>query len=271
MKKCLISIPTYNRLSFTKRCVQGVLDTVDPELYDLIITDDCSTDGTQDWLRDLKQSHPEISINLFKEWVPGVVKILNFNLLRRGYAQHWVSMDNDVVHIQDGWLNKILDIFTEDGGIGFISVKPTDVDARQEVFPIHNKYPIELTWCLPNTTSVIRYEAMNDIGLYCESYPWTGFDYDIAARIYKLGYITGYYCTKRTNSNDYIEALNLGRGLLESNERLGYSQEVNDFLKLAEHESSILLQSRLPWIQVECEFINENKTCMTEFNNYEEL
>jgi len=46
-------IPTYNTLELTKKCLDSLIATVDMQDYEVIIIDDCSTDGTREYLSKL--------------------------------------------------------------------------------------------------------------------------------------------------------------------------------------------------------------------------
>jgi len=48
-----VIIPTYNRLNLLKRAVNSVLDQSFKD-FEIIIVDDCSTDGTWEWLKSIK-------------------------------------------------------------------------------------------------------------------------------------------------------------------------------------------------------------------------
>ena len=51
MEKVIVAIPTFNNLKFTKMCVTSIREnTTIP--YELLIIDDCSTDGTVEWVKE---------------------------------------------------------------------------------------------------------------------------------------------------------------------------------------------------------------------------
>ena len=58
----------YNERAFIRKCVQNILDASLPEGLEseLVIVDDCSTDGTFEILQDLEREHPE-SIRLLRQ------------------------------------------------------------------------------------------------------------------------------------------------------------------------------------------------------------
>ena len=50
-KKTLLAITTYNQLEYTKQCI-GSIKKLDEVPFDIIIIDDCSSDGTVQWCKD---------------------------------------------------------------------------------------------------------------------------------------------------------------------------------------------------------------------------
>ena len=57
-----VIIPTYNRLNLLKRAVNSVLDQ-SFKGFEIIIVDDCSTDGTWEWLKSIKNEKIRIYRN----------------------------------------------------------------------------------------------------------------------------------------------------------------------------------------------------------------
>lgn len=270
IKPVYITVSLFNRLSFSKRCIKSILDHTDKEKYELTIIDDCSTDGTQEWLRELKKDNPEINIYLFKEWVPGVARCLNFSMSKKDKSQFWVSMDNDIVHIQDNWLDKMLDIYKKDDAVGIVAVKSPWNDSIGDVYPIDDILPIEITTCIPNKCTMLSPDLLNDIGGYCDDYSWTGFDYDITARAVKLGYKAGYYCTSVTNPKDYIDVIDLGIDPIELEKIPKYEDHIYKWMKEADKYSNKLLLNRSYHIllgSIDLYSVSE----MRNFRNYEEL
>ena len=59
-----IIILTYNNLEYTRQCVESVLEHSDSPSYEMITVDNASSDGTQDYLRELAEAHPNVRILL---------------------------------------------------------------------------------------------------------------------------------------------------------------------------------------------------------------
>ena len=53
VKSVSFVIPVYNQLDYTKQCLESIARCTD-QPYELIIVNNASTDGTQEFLRDVK-------------------------------------------------------------------------------------------------------------------------------------------------------------------------------------------------------------------------
>ncbi len=48
-----VSVAVFNKLEYTIQCLQSIFRTCDPALYDLVIVNNASTDGTTEWLNNV--------------------------------------------------------------------------------------------------------------------------------------------------------------------------------------------------------------------------
>lgn len=93
-----IVLITHNRLDVTQKCIKSILDhTVG---YELIVVDNGSTDGTVEWLENLRRA----TVIRNKENL-GVPKARNQGI-RATRHEYIVIMDNDVV-VKGGWLDEL--------------------------------------------------------------------------------------------------------------------------------------------------------------------
>lgn len=107
-----IMLVTFNRLELTKRMLNSFFKNIDSN-YRLIIVDNGSTDGTVEWLQQLK---PEGSLcqgyhTHFNEKNMGIAIGRNQGLLiSNKYQDSWLcTIDNDV-ELHQGWLTECLSI-----------------------------------------------------------------------------------------------------------------------------------------------------------------
>lgn len=103
-----ILIATCNRLPYLKKCIQSILDTTDnPEIY---IVDDCSTDGTREFLKTLDAKC------FFNEEIQGTAN--NYNFLVEQTKDEWFVITNDDMFFHSGWQKAVLEISKrEDCGV----------------------------------------------------------------------------------------------------------------------------------------------------------
>jgi glycosyltransferase involved in cell wall biosynthesis len=57
--KASVLIATYNQLQYIEKAIESVLSQETEYEYEIIISDDCSTDGTQEILSKFKNNHPD--------------------------------------------------------------------------------------------------------------------------------------------------------------------------------------------------------------------
>lgn len=101
-----IILVTHNRLEFTKKCILALFEHTSGE-FNLIIIDNASTDGTQEYLLGLKKmiSVKQIICNTQNL---GLEMALNQGL-KHVETKRFVTMDNDII-VSAGWLQKLTHI-----------------------------------------------------------------------------------------------------------------------------------------------------------------
>ena len=112
-KKIITCVITHNRLDYTKKCLQSYINTTNRDEVFLVVVDNASSDGTQDWLQGIDAIDMLIlnEQNIF----PGgavnqgwnlALEVCNTKLLHRS--------DNDGEY-QHGWLESVEKVFEWDG------------------------------------------------------------------------------------------------------------------------------------------------------------
>jgi len=90
--KITVFIPTYNRLDFLKRSVKSVLKQGD--FVKILILDNASTDGTREWLEEVRKESPQIEIIVHKENIGAVGNFqFGFNSVQTEYLIPLASDD----------------------------------------------------------------------------------------------------------------------------------------------------------------------------------
>lgn len=127
-----IIIPVFNNLHLTQQCLDSIFQNTTPEIYEVIVIDNGSTDGSQEQLQSL---------------VPRIRYIRNSRNLffargcNRGAwaarSKNLVFLNNDTV-VKPGWLEAMLEVLAESPEIGIVGNK--------QLFPDTNPIYSGLVW-----------------------------------------------------------------------------------------------------------------------------
>lgn len=117
MKSSLI-ILTYNELEEgTIPCVESIYKYTEISDFELIIVDNCSTDGTQDYLKKLKEQYTNVKIQL-NEQNKGFAAGINDGL-KLADGEFLFILNNDIMVTPD-WLNKLVEPLKNNPETGLI-------------------------------------------------------------------------------------------------------------------------------------------------------
>ena len=103
--KVSLVILTYNNLNYTRQCLESIYAKTAYPNFEVIIVDNASTDGTQDYLINFSASHPNCRILLNPEnrgFSAG-----NNQGVAASDGEYLVFLNNDVV-VTPGWLSRLL-------------------------------------------------------------------------------------------------------------------------------------------------------------------
>lgn len=115
-----IIIPVYNKLEYTKQCLNALLETIEVGKTEIIIVDNASTDDTPKWLHDFSKKWPHIKVLRQKENL-GFAKACNIGAkIARG--KYLLFLNNDTVPLRD-WLDELLQAIESDNRIGIVGSK----------------------------------------------------------------------------------------------------------------------------------------------------
>jgi len=100
--------PTFNRKEMLKDVIKCLLDQTYKN-WELIIIDDCSTDGTEEMMKEYKKNS-QIRYYRNEENLknPGINRNKGFNLAKGDYV---VFMDDDDYYIDNAYFERVLNIF----------------------------------------------------------------------------------------------------------------------------------------------------------------
>ncbi len=118
-----IIIPMFNQLHFTQACLASLQEHQGTERFEVIVVDDCSTDGTA-------KSIPRIPgvVYLRNEKNFGFIASCNRGAEKAG-GQYLVFLNNDTL-VTDGWLSALFDTFAEEPRAGIVGSKLLYPDGR---------------------------------------------------------------------------------------------------------------------------------------------
>ena len=108
---CSIIIPVFNQLSFTKQCLQSIVEHTRDTPFEIVVVDNGSSDGTSEFLASFARDHAN-------------TKVISFDS-NRGYAEannegakissgtYFAFLNNDTI-VTDGWLKALFDTSSRD-------------------------------------------------------------------------------------------------------------------------------------------------------------
>jgi GT2 family glycosyltransferase/glycosyltransferase involved in cell wall biosynthesis len=100
-----IIVVSFNNLVFTRLCLESVLDNTAVEDFELIVVDNGSTDGSQEYLENLSDLNEPVSIQL-NDHNLGFARACNQGL-ERARGDVLVLLNNDTV-VPPGWLSELV-------------------------------------------------------------------------------------------------------------------------------------------------------------------
>jgi GT2 family glycosyltransferase/glycosyltransferase involved in cell wall biosynthesis/ADP-heptose:LPS heptosyltransferase/2-polyprenyl-3-methyl-5-hydroxy-6-metoxy-1,4-benzoquinol methylase/thioredoxin-like negative regulator of GroEL len=200
-----IIIPVFNKIDFTKKCLQAVAKNTEYSNYEVIILDNGSTDGTKEFLDQLCGSDHRIKVKHSDENL-GFVK--GCNLAAESARGKYILFLNNDTEVQPGWLSALVEFAEthEDcGAVGSKLVYPdgTLQEAGGIIFsdgegwnfgrgghpmdPAFN-YVREVDYC-SGASLMVKANLWNKIGGFDLRYaPAYYEDSDLCFEIRKLGY-----------------------------------------------------------------------------------
>lgn len=188
MKKISIIIITYNRIEELKETIDNVLSDGINYIYELIIVDNASCDGTYDYGHQLSKQNTIIKYFRLDDNL-GVAGGRNY-AIKRAKGDILVFLDDDAVWKTHNNLSKIVEKFEEQNNLGVIAFKITNYYTKQirtEEFPFVNK---KLNPDIERYTSTyigaghaIKREVFEECGLYPDDFFYGGEELDLSYRI----------------------------------------------------------------------------------------
>jgi GT2 family glycosyltransferase/ADP-heptose:LPS heptosyltransferase/Tfp pilus assembly protein PilF len=114
---CSIIIPVFNKVELTQQCLTHLAEVTDTPSYEVIVVDNCSSDGTAEFLASLSGDIQVITNNENR----GFAKACNQGA-RAAKGKHLVFLNNDTIP-RAGWLSALVEEIELHESVGVVGSK----------------------------------------------------------------------------------------------------------------------------------------------------
>ncbi len=114
---CSIIIPVFNKVEFTRKCLEALIENTPDGLYEVIIVDNASSDGTHEFLTCLEGDVKIIT----NETNLGFAKACNQGA-HAASGKYLVFLNNDTIPLP-GWLSELVSVADKHDDIGIVGSK----------------------------------------------------------------------------------------------------------------------------------------------------
>ena len=214
-----VILATYNRLSILKECLDALFNQDFPhDQYEILVSDDGSTDGTREYLAEVSQTAPVAFKYHFQEHA-GPARARNWGI-HTAQGRYVAFTDDDCVAPRD-WLARILDAFERYPQVVGVSgyqeadaaTLQTNIYARFEKYanmgdfmPDQEQEHVGGKDFLGGATNNVAYRraVLLEVGGFDETFPFAASeDADLKERIVGRGYEMVHLPLKVTHKHDY--------------------------------------------------------------------
>lgn len=199
--KLLIVLITYNRLSYTKRTLRELWDTIEVPYY-LVVVDNNSDDGTREYLENLVPRNRADKVILNPDnYYPGKATNIGWEEGLKEYpeATHLMRLDNDM-HLVKGWDTAAAEYFKKIPELGQLGLDHEAIEhpkAALRVLSINGKSLNPWPGCVGGPNIVRR--KIWDMGVRYKELMWNDGrnsplqeDSQFSRAIQNKGYLTGH-------------------------------------------------------------------------------
>jgi glycosyltransferase involved in cell wall biosynthesis len=177
-----ICVVTYNRLEYLKICVWSILASTSIK-YRLFVISDNSTDGTNEWLLEMKK-HGKIDEVIINEENLGTAK--SFNKVINATTSDWFVMTCDDMYFHRGWDKAAIGLVNEFPDCGIATFYDSILNDKNGIKNINkHSYKIKATGLGSAMINKKLFKIVN--GFYLPE----GL---------KMGYLAGNFCIKASQS-----------------------------------------------------------------------
>jgi GT2 family glycosyltransferase/polysaccharide pyruvyl transferase WcaK-like protein len=105
-----IIIVTFNNLDYTKLCIESIYEKTAYPNFEVIVVDNASTDGTRDYLLELKDGHSNVKVILNEENL-SFARANNMGI-KASDGEYIILLNNDTV-VTGGWISGLIKYFKD--------------------------------------------------------------------------------------------------------------------------------------------------------------
>lgn len=242
MKKTAILYITHNRFGFTRITLPHLLESGGHPDYSVTVVDNASTDGTRQWLSDLR--HPRLDRIVLNDENTSLWEVTNqFWKEQVDKAEFLGKVDNDTL-MPTGFVGQAVGVLNNPvtlGAVGAIHFEPTDIMATNvsayagNVRRLPNGRRVllqkHLGGCcyLMKSSIVARFGFIDDVGYFTGG--WTEYQWKIKKEGHPSAYIYPFMFAKHFDDPDFFlthsmtdtelpkQLKAVGRGMFRSQER----------------------------------------------------
>lgn len=149
LPKISVIVLTYNNLDLTKACLESLLRWSNYPNIEIIVVDNASTDGSPQYLRELKREHDEINL-ILNEQNLGFAAGNNVGL-KVATGDYLVLLNNDTV-VTPGWLLTMARHLQANGDIGLIGPVTNNIGNEAKINIAYKSTAEMLPQALARTT-----------------------------------------------------------------------------------------------------------------------
>ncbi len=117
MLKHSIILVVYNNLELTKKCIDSLIKYSNQDNLELIITDNASTDGTAEYLKEIPIKNKVIITNDKNKWF-----IRPVNKAVRASQGEYITLIGNDTEMCEGWLEKLTEPFKVNPKMGLVGI-----------------------------------------------------------------------------------------------------------------------------------------------------
>lgn len=174
LPKVSVVVLTFNNLDLTKSCLQSLIQWSDYDNLEIIVVDNASTDGSQDYLQEFQSKHSNVKLILNDKNV-GFAAGNNIGL-NAASGDYLVMLNNDTV-VTPGWALTFLRHMQQDPSIGLIGPVTNNIGNEAKIDIVYEHPSDMVAAAMPYTISHMRHNfPLHTAAFFCAMIPREVFE-----------------------------------------------------------------------------------------------